>query len=51
MATDSFDGEEESVARGWGGGGPAYAESAGRLSVTVDALLARSKHTNIEGVI
>ena len=51
MATDSFYGEEESVARGWGVGRPGYTEDAGRLSVTVDAHLARSKHTNLERVI
>src|SRR5207245_8554740 len=49
MATDSFYGEEESVAPFGGVGRPGYAEGAGRLSVTVDAHPARSKTYEPQG--
>jgi len=37
MATDSFYGEEESVARGWGVGRPSYASGAGPVEMTIES--------------
>jgi len=51
METDTFYGEEESVARGWGVGRPGYAEGAGPVVITIDAHLPPPKTYGPRGAI